>query len=61
MGLHVSSQVGPVSEGFAAVGAAVRFVPGVGAHVALQQPGPGERFAANIALVAEAVGQHMHG
>jgi len=27
----------------------------------LQQPGPGERFATNLALVAEVVGEDVHG
>ena len=29
--------------------------------MSLQEPGPGESFAAHIALVAEAVGENVHG
>ena len=60
VGLHVSSQVGTVSKGFATVCAAIRFVSGVTSHVALQQPRPGESFSTDITLVVEVVGEHMH-
>ena len=60
VGLHVSSQVGTVSKGFATVCAAIRFVSGVTSHVALQQPRPGESFSTDITLVVKAVGKHMH-
>ena len=38
----------------------IGFVSGVRPHVTLEKPGPGEGFATNIALVAEAVGQNVH-
>ena len=60
VGLHVSSQVGTVSKGFATVCAAIRFVSGVTSHVALQQPRPRESFSTDITLVVEVVGEHMH-
>jgi len=61
MGLHVSTKIGPVSKRFATVSTSVGFVPGVGPHVSLQQPGPGESFATNLALVAEVVCEDVHG
>ena len=51
----------PVSKRFATVSTSVGFVPGVGPHVSLQQPGPGESFATNLALVAEVVCEDVHG
>jgi len=57
----VCSQVGPVGKLFPTTGATVRFLPRVRSHVSLQQPGPGETLAAHITLVAEAVGEDMHG
>ena len=54
-------EVGSVGKLFAALAAAERFLPGVGSHVSLQQPGPGEAFAAHITLVAEVVGENVHG
>ena len=42
------------------MGTPVRFLSGVRPHVTLEQPGPGEGFVANLALVAEAVGQDVH-
>ena len=60
VGLHVSSQIGTVSKGFATVCAAIRFVSGVTSHVALQQPRPGESLPTDITLVVEVVGEHMH-
>ena len=61
VGLHVGPQVGPVRKLLATVGAAKWFLPGVGPHVPLQQPGSGESLATHIALVAEAVGEDVHG
>ena len=60
VGLHVRPQVGAVREGLAAHGAGVRLVAGVGTEVALQQPRPGEGLAADVALVVEVVGEHVH-
>lgn len=59
--LHVSAQVWPVGKCFATVRTPKRFLARVRAHVALQQPGPAERFAAHVALVLEVVGQKVHG
>ena len=58
--LHVSSQVGTVSKGFATVSAAIRLVPCVTSHVALQQPRSRESLSTYITLVVEVVGEHMH-
>jgi hypothetical protein len=57
----VCSQVGPVGKLFPTTGATVRFLPRVRSHVALQQPGPGESLPAHVTLVAETVGEDMHG
>lgn len=51
MGLHVRPQVGPVGEGFPAMGAPVRFFPGVGPEMALEEPRPAELFTAHSATV----------
>ena len=61
VGLHVCPQVGPVGKGLAAHGARVRFVAGVGAQVALEQPGPREGLPAHVALVVEVVCEDVHG
>ena len=61
MGLHVRPQVGPVREGLAAHGARVRFVAGVGAQVALEQPGPREGLPAHVTPVVEVVREDVHG
>jgi len=42
------------------VSTTIGFVSGVRPHVTLEQPGPGEGFVADLALVAEAVGQDVH-
>ena len=42
------------------MGAPVRLLSGVRPHVTLKQPGPGESFVADLALVTEAVGQDVH-
>ena len=61
VGLHVGPQVGPVCKLLPTLGTAKWFLPGVGPHVPLQQPGSGESLATHIALVAEAVGEDVHG
>jgi hypothetical protein len=61
MGLHVSSQVGPVCKGLATMSTAVGFVSGMRTHVALQQPRTGEGLAAHVALMGQVVGEHVHG
>ena len=43
------------------MGAAVRFVARVGAHVALKEPRPRERLTTDIALVIQIVGEDVHG
>jgi len=60
VGLHVSSQVGPVCKGLSTMGATVGLVPRVAPHVPLQQPRPREGLAADVALVVEVVGEHVH-
>ena len=42
------------------MGAPVWLLPGVRPHVTLEQPGPGEGLVADLALVAEVVGQNVH-
>ena len=60
MGLHVSAKVGAVCKGFSTVGTTIRLVPRVAAHVALQQPRPGESLSTDIALVVEVVSEDVH-
>lgn len=59
--LHVSAQVWSVGKRFATVRTPERLLTRMRAHVALQQPGPAECFAAHVALVLEVVGQEVHG
>ena len=61
MNLLVGPKVGLVCEFLSTLGTAKWFLPGVGPHVPLQQPGSGESLATHIALVAEAVGEDVHG
>ena len=61
VGLHVGPQVGSVRKFLPTVGTAKWFLPCVGPHVALQQPGSGESLATHVTLVAEAVGEDVHG
>ena len=56
----MSPQVGLVSEGAGALSAGERFLPGVGAEMSLEQPGPGERLAAVLTLAGQSVGPDMH-
>lgn len=60
MGVHVSSKVAPVCEGFSTVGTTERLLTGVGPHVALQKPRPREVLSANFAFVVGRVSQQMH-
>jgi len=60
VGLQVRAQVGLVSEGSGALCAGEGFLAGVGAEVALQQPGPGEGLAALVALAGQRVGADVH-
>lgn len=61
MCLHVRPQVRAVCESLAALDTGKRFLARVRAHVALQQPRTRERLAAHLALVAQVVGQNVHG
>ena len=61
VGLHVRPQVGPVRKGLPARRARVWLVPGVGAQVALEQPGPREGLPAHVAPVVEVVREDVHG
>ena len=54
-------QVGPVRKFLSTLGTAKWFLPSVGPHVPLKQPGSGESLATHIALVAEVVGEDVHG
>ena len=54
-------QVGPVRKFLSTLGTAKWFLPGVGPHVSLQQPGAGESLATQVTLVAEVVGEDVHG
>ena len=60
MGLKMRPEVGFVREALLADGAAVGLLPGVGPHVSLQQPRPGESLATNLAVVTRCVGPHVH-
>ena len=60
MCLEVGPQVGLVREALLADGAAVGLLPGVGAHVSLQQPRPGKSLPTNLAVVTCCVGPHVH-
>ena len=59
--LHVSPQVGPVGKLLAAVGASVGLLSCVRPHMTLEEPGPRESLAAHVTLVAEVVGEDVHG
>ena len=61
MRLHVRPEIGSVGKGLAAVGASVGLFSRVRSQMSLQQPGPGEGFAANVAFVAEVVREQVHG
>lgn len=61
VGLHVSPEVGTISEALAAMCATVGLVAGVTSQVSLQKPRTGKGFAAYIALVVEVVSKDMHG
>ena len=61
VGLHVGPQVGSVRKFLPTVGTAKWFLPCVGPHVSLQQPGSRESLATHVTLVAEAVGEDVHG
>ena len=56
----MSPQVGLVSEGAGALSAGERFLPGVGAEMSLEQPGPGEGLPAVLALAGQSVGPDVH-
>ena len=61
MNFLVGPQVGPVRKLLPTVGTAKWFLPCVGPHVSLQQPGSRESLATHVTLVAEAVGEDVHG
>lgn len=58
--LHVSAEVGAVGEGLAAMGAGEWFLPCVGPHVTLQEPGPAKGFTTHCTLMLQVMGQHVH-
>ena len=53
-------QVAFIRKGAGAMGAGKRLLPGVRSHVALQQPRPGEGFAAVWALAGQGVRPNVH-
>lgn len=59
--LHVSTQIRPVGESLATVGAPEGFLASVRTHVALKQPRSREGFATYAALVAQIVREKVHG
>ncbi len=59
--LHMGSQIALVRKRLAADGTPEGFLAGVGADVALQEPGPGEGFAAVGTAAAGPVGAKVHG
>ena len=58
--LQMGPQVGLVRKGSGTVGAGKRLLPGVGPHVALQQPGPGKGLSTLRTLAGQSVGSDMH-
>ena len=56
----MSPQVGLVSEGAGTFSAGEGFLSCVSAEMSLQQPGPGERLAAVLALAGQSVGPDVH-
>lgn len=60
MGLQMRPQIGPVRERPGAVLAREGLLPGVGADVSLQQPGPAEGLPAQLALAGQGVGANVH-
>lgn len=61
MGLHVRAQIGAIRERLPAMCATVRFLPGVGPEVALQEPRTAECLTADVTLVFEVVCEQVHG
>ena len=60
MGLHVSSQVGAVSEGPIAVGTDERLLPGVSPDVPLEKPGAREPLGTHWTHARQAVTADVH-
>ena len=58
--LQMGPQVGLVCKGPGTVGAGKGLLPGVGPHVALQQPGPGKGLSTLRTLAGQSVGSDMH-
>ena len=56
----MSPQVGLVSEGAGTLSAGEGFLSSVSAEMSLEQPGPGERLAAVLALAGQSVGPDVH-
>jgi len=54
------AQVGPVGERALTVRTPKRFLAGVGTKVTLEQPGPGERLAAELAAARQRVRPDVH-
>lgn len=60
MSLKVSSQIRAIRKGPATVVARERLLARVGADMSLQQPRPGERFAAEVTLARQGMGANVH-
>lgn len=60
MGLQMSSEVGTIGECAMTMLTAEWLLAGVGADMTLQQPWPGESFAADIAFAGQSMGTNMH-
>ena len=60
MCLEVGPEVGLVSEGAGTLSAGEGFLSGVSAEMSLEEPGPGERLAAVLALTGQSVGPDVH-
>ena len=58
--LQMGPQVGLVCEGPGTMGAGKGLLPGVGSHVALQQPRPGKGLSTLRTLAGQSVGSDMH-
>ena len=56
----MSPQVGLVSEGAGTLSAGEGFLSCVSTEMSLEQPGPGERLAAVLALAGQSVGPDVH-
>ena len=59
--LHVRPQIGSIGERLTAMSTSVGLLSRVGPEMPLKEPWPGEGLVADVAFVAEFVGEEMHG